>query len=210
MEVEKNLTKRSGAGGSVSNRHLRDGAPAHCRGYATPARHLESKALKVEHRAFVCQQTQRGNWLFGISAFRAYAINQPCVPICRFPRSLAQKAIYRRIYLIEFRSLNIIKHGMLGVVHFLFGSDYLLSCWHGGHSPSARLRNETSTVYLALARTSVTSSGCSLSPIQSSTAVVTIWLICGSGKSRFSRTRSINLCSPNSPKSFSGSVTPSL
>ena len=43
-----------------------------------------------------------------------------------------------------------------------------------------------------------------------STARVTIWLIWGRGRSRFSRTRSIRRCSPNSPKSFSGSVTPSL
>ena len=37
-----------------------------------------------------------------------------------------------------------------------------------------RFQNRT---YRARARTSVTSSGCSLSPIQSSTAMVTIWLI---------------------------------
>jgi hypothetical protein len=64
--------------------------------------------------------------------------------------------------------------------------------------------------YLARASTRVTSSGCSLSPIQSSTAMVTIWLICGSGKCRLLRTSSINRSSPNSPKSFSGSVMPSL
>ena len=44
VEDEKDLTKKSGAGGSVSNRHLRDGAPAHCRGYATPAHRRQSKA----------------------------------------------------------------------------------------------------------------------------------------------------------------------
>ncbi len=65
-------------------------------------------------------------------------------------------------------------------------------------------------IYRARARTSVTSSGCSLSPIQFSTAVVTNWLIWGSGRFRLSLTRSISRCSPNSPKSFSGSVTPSL
>jgi hypothetical protein len=36
--------------------------------------------------------------------------------------------------------------------------------------------------YRARASTSVTSSGCSLSPIQSSTAMVTIWLIWGRGQ----------------------------
>jgi hypothetical protein len=36
FSVAKNRM-RTGAGGTVSNRHLRDGAPAHCRGYATPA-----------------------------------------------------------------------------------------------------------------------------------------------------------------------------
>ena len=36
--------------------------------------------------------------------------------------------------------------------------------------------------YRARASTRVTSSGCSLSPIQSSTAMVTIWLIWGRGK----------------------------
>lgn len=36
--------------------------------------------------------------------------------------------------------------------------------------------------YRALARTNVTSSGCSFSPIQLSTAMVTIWLICGKGR----------------------------
>ena len=67
-----------------------------------------------------------------------------------------------------------------------------------------------SKVYRARASTSVTSSGCSLSPIQFSTAVVTNWLIWGNGRLRLSLTRSISRCSPNSPKSFSGSVTPSL
>jgi hypothetical protein len=67
-----------------------------------------------------------------------------------------------------------------------------------------------SKVYRARASTSVTSSGCSLSPIQFSTAVVTNWLIWGNGRFRLSLTRSISRCSPNSPKSFSGSVTPSL
>ena len=64
--------------------------------------------------------------------------------------------------------------------------------------------------YLGRARTRVTSSGCSSAPIQSSTAAVTISLMRGSGNSRFSRNRSIRRCSPNSPKSFSGSVTPSV
>src|SRR5579864_1779958 len=64
--------------------------------------------------------------------------------------------------------------------------------------------------YRARARTRVMSSGCSLSPIQSSTAEVTSSVISVRGSSRFSRTRSIKRCSPNSPKSFSGSVTPSL
>jgi hypothetical protein len=77
----------------------------------------------------------------------------------------------------------------------------------------ARARTPAPTLgadYLARAKTSVTSSGCSLAPIQSSTAAVTISLIRGSGKPRFSRNKSISRCSPNSPKSFSGSVTPSL
>src|SRR3989440_3188840 len=39
---------------------------------------------------------------------------------------------------------------------------------------------------------------------------ITIWLICGKARCRLLRTRSIRRCSPNSPKSFSGSVTPSL
>jgi hypothetical protein len=64
--------------------------------------------------------------------------------------------------------------------------------------------------HLARARTRVTSSGCSLAPIQSSTEAVTISLMRGNGNSRFSRNKSINRCSPNSPKSFSGSVTPSV
>ena len=71
-------------------------------------------------------------------------------------------------------------------------------------------RPHISKVYRARASTSVTSSGCSLSPIQFSTAVVTNWLIWGNGRLRLSLTRSISRCSPNSPKSFSGSVTPSL
>jgi hypothetical protein len=66
------------------------------------------------------------------------------------------------------------------------------------------------TGYRGRASTSVMSSGCSLSPIQSSTADVTAWLICTSGRCRFALTRSINRSSPNSPNSFSGSVTPSL
>jgi len=71
-------------------------------------------------------------------------------------------------------------------------------------------RDDRVFCYLARARTRVTSSGCSLAPIQSSTAAVTISVMRGSGKSRFSRNKSINRCSPNSPKSFSGSVTPSV
>jgi hypothetical protein len=71
-------------------------------------------------------------------------------------------------------------------------------------------RDDRVFCYLARARTRVTSSGCSLAPIQSSTAAVTISVMRGSGKSRFSRNKSIRRCSPNSPKSFSGSVTPSV
>jgi hypothetical protein len=118
---------KSGPGGTVSNRHLRDGARAHCRSYATPA--------------FEMMKTEGPR----------YCTSVPLSTRSRSPR-----------------------------------------------------------FYRARASTSVTSSGCSLSPIQSSTAVVTIWLIWGSGRWRFSRTRSIRRCSPNSPKSFSGSVTPSL
>ena len=55
----------------------------------------------------------------------------------------------------------------------------------------------------------VMSSGCSLAPIQSATDAVTISLIRPRGSSRCSQTRSISRCSPNPPKSFSGSVTPS-
>ena len=79
-----------------------------------------------------------------------------------------------------------------------------------GLSPCCSCTSDCSPDYRARARTSVTSSGCSLSPIQFSTASITIWLISGRGRSRLSRTRSISRSSPNSPKSFSGSVTPSL
>jgi hypothetical protein len=80
-----------------------------------------------------------------------------------------------------------------------------------GPSTSLRFgRDDRVWGYLARARTRVTSSGCSLAPIQSSTAAVTISVMRGSGKSRFSRNKSIRRCSPNSPKSFSGSVTPSV
>jgi hypothetical protein len=108
-----------------------------------------------------------------------------------------------------------------------------LICWDNGQvgktqGPSTSLRSgrddrvlvlrfgrddrlwESWQTYLARARTRVTSSGCSLAPIQSSTAAVTISVMRGSGKSRFSRNKSISRCSPNSPKSFSGSVTPSV
>ena len=140
--------KKSGAGGTVSNRHLRDGAPAHCRGYATPAYQTSKcRGTKVLHDSFSVNGGRR------LPASGA-----------RLPRSK----------------------------------------WY---SPEAESRKPA---YRARASTSVTSSGCSLSPIQLSTARVTIWLISGRGNSRLSRTRSIRRCSPNSPKSFSGSVTPSL
>jgi hypothetical protein len=82
---------------------------------------------------------------------------------------------------------------------------------NAGSSTSLRSgRDDIVSCYLARARTRVTSSGCSLAPIQSSTAAVTISVMRGSAKSRFSRNKSISRCSPNSPKSFSGSVTPSV
>ena len=62
----------------------------------------------------------------------------------------------------------------------------------------------------ARASTTVMSSGCSPPPIQSSTAATTSSAMRGSGRWRFSCTSSISRVSPNSPKSFSGSVTPSL
>ena len=77
-------------------------------------------------------------------------------------------------------------------------------------SKEAKAKPPAAATYLALASTRVTSSGCLLAPIQSSTAAVTISLMRASGWSRFSRSSSIKRCSPNSPKSFSGSVTPSL
>jgi hypothetical protein len=94
------------------------------------------------------------------------------------------------------------------------GGDELISlrgAETAGPSTSLRSgRDDRISCYLARARTRVTSSGCSLVPIQSSTAAVTISVMRGSGKSRFSRNKSIRRCSPNSPKSFSGSVTPSV
>jgi hypothetical protein len=85
----------------------------------------------------------------------------------------------------------------------------LLSCARLGRvrDPSPHIRR---CDYRPRARTRVMSSGCSLAPIQSSTAEVTISQIRASGRSRFFHTRSISRDSPNSPKSFSGSVTPSL
>jgi hypothetical protein len=54
------------------------------------------------------------------------------------------------------------------------------------------------------------SSGCSTSPIQSSTTAVTSSVMRESGSDQRSRTSSISRSSPNSPMSFSGSVRPSL
>lgn len=65
-------------------------------------------------------------------------------------------------------------------------------------------------VQCARARTRVTSSGCSAEPIHSSTAAVTISEIRARGSCRFACRISSSRASPNSPNSFSGSVTPSL
>ena len=64
--------------------------------------------------------------------------------------------------------------------------------------------------YRARASTRVTSSGCSPPAIQSVTAPVTSSLMRASDWSRCAWISSIRRSSPNSPNSFSGSVTPSL